>query len=67
MRENPRLFLDLVLSATTLTPKAAIKKMKAKLIDGWPIEKGGKSILRKVEELKMRQPFFLIRELHGGA
>lgn len=59
MKEDPKLFLDLVLSATMLTPSSAIKKTKAKLIDGWPIEKGGKSILKKTAELKIKQPFFL--------
>ncbi|MDE1870842.1 MAG: sulfatase-like hydrolase/transferase [Candidatus Micrarchaeota archaeon] len=59
MKEDPKLFIDLVASATTLTPRAAVKKMKAKIIDGWPIEKGGKSILRKISEMGMKEPFFL--------
>lgn len=59
MKENPKLFFDLLLSATMLSPKAAIKKTRAKLIEGWPIEKGGKSILKKISTLKIRQPFFL--------
>lgn len=41
-REDPKLFLDIALSATMLTPRAAIKKIRAKLIEGWPLEKGGK-------------------------
>jgi arylsulfatase A-like enzyme len=59
MREDPKLFLDLALSATALSPKAAAKKMRAKLIDGWPIEKGGKSILKRVRNMKMKEPYFL--------
>ncbi len=59
MKENPKLFFDLVLSATTLSPNSAVKKIKAKLIDGWPIEKGGKSILKKVSMMEMEEPFFL--------
>jgi arylsulfatase A-like enzyme len=59
MKEDPKLFLDLVVSATTLTPKAAIKKTKAKLIEGWPIEKGGKSMLKKIGAIKFKEPFFL--------
>jgi arylsulfatase A-like enzyme len=59
MRDDPKLFMDLVLSATALSPKAAAKKMKAKLIDGWPIEKGGKSILKKVHNMEMKEPYFL--------
>lgn len=59
MKDDPKLFLDLVVSATALTPRAAVKKMKAKLIDGWPIEKGGKNILKKIGEMRIREPFFL--------
>ena len=59
MKDDPKLFLDLILSATVLSPKSAIKKMKAKLIDGWPIEKGGKNILKRIGTLEMKEPFFL--------
>jgi hypothetical protein len=67
MKENPKLFFDLVLSATALSPRSAAKKMKAKLIDGWPIEKGGKNMIRKIDAMGMREPFFLfvnIMEAH---
>lgn len=59
MKDDPKLFLDLVLSATALSPRSAVKKMKAKLIDGWPIEKGGKNILRKISAMELEEPFFL--------
>jgi predicted AlkP superfamily pyrophosphatase or phosphodiesterase len=59
MKDDPKLFIDLVVSATALSPNSAIKKMRAKLIDGWPIEKGGKSILKKVGAMKIKEPFFL--------
>ncbi len=59
MKDDPKLFLDLAVSATALSPRAAIKKMRAKMIDGWPIEKGGMSILKKVSTMKIKQPFFL--------
>lgn len=59
IKENPRLFIDLALSAMALSPKAAIKKARAKLIDGWPIEKGGKNIVRMVKKTNFKQPFFL--------
>ncbi|MGD0728858.1 MAG: sulfatase-like hydrolase/transferase [Candidatus Micrarchaeaceae archaeon] len=58
-KEDPKLFLDLALSATMLTPKAAMKKIKAKFIDGWPVEKGGSSILKTIRNLEFKQPFFL--------
>ena len=59
VKEDPRLFIDLVLSATVLSPKSAIKKLRAKLIDGWPIEKGGRNILKTVKNMKIKKPFFL--------
>ena len=59
MWEDPKFFFDLVLSAMALSPHAAIKKIKAKLIEGWPIEKGGKRIVEKVRHLRMKKPFFL--------
>lgn len=58
-REDPKLFLDIALSATMLTPKAAMKKIRAKLIEGWPIEKGGKNILNTIKGIRFREPFFL--------
>ncbi len=58
-KEDPKLFLDLALSATMLTPKAAVKKLRAKLIDGWPLEKGGKNILKTIRNIKFKKPFFL--------
>ena len=42
-----------------LTPKAAIKKIRAKLIEGWPIEKGGKNILNTIKGIRFKEPFFL--------
>jgi hypothetical protein len=36
-----------------------MKKMKAKLIEGWPIEKGGKKILQTVRQMRFKKPFFL--------
>ena len=59
IRDRPSLFVDLALSALVLSPKAALKKAKAKLIDGWPVEKGGKNIVRMVRNTKYKAPFFL--------
>ena len=58
-REDPKLFLDIALSATMLTPRAAIKKIRAKLIEGWPLEKGGKNILNTIKKIKFKKPFLL--------
>ena len=59
LKDNPSLFVDLALSAIVLSPRAALKKAKAKLIDGWPVEKGGKNIVKMVKHTNFRQPFFL--------
>jgi hypothetical protein len=59
IKEDPKLFIDLAVSATMLSPRAAAKKIKAKLIDGWPIEKGGSEILKKLGKMKLKQSFFL--------
>jgi Sulfatase len=59
MWDDPKFFFDLVMSAAALSPRAAVKKVRAKLIEGWPIEKGGKKILQTVRRTKMRKPFFL--------
>lgn len=59
MKEDPNLFFELALSAGKLTPRAAYKKLKAKLIDGWPVEKGGKNMLKTIRNLKLEEPFFL--------
>ncbi len=59
IREDPNLFFELILSAGKLTPKAAYKKLRAKLIDGWPVEKGGKNMLKAISGLDIKEPFFL--------
>ena len=58
-KDDPRLFLDIALSATMLTPRAVMKKIRAKLIDGWPVEKGGKNILKTIKAIRFKKPFFL--------
>lgn len=63
IKDDPKLFLDLVLSATVLSPRSAMKKLRAKFIEGWPIEKGGKNIVRTVSGLRMKQPSFLFVNL----
>jgi membrane-anchored protein YejM (alkaline phosphatase superfamily) len=59
IRDNPKLFVDLVLSASVMSPRAALKKAKAKLMDGWPLEKGGKNIVKMVKHTDFKAPFFL--------
>jgi len=63
LKEDPNLFFETAFSALRFTPKSALFKAKAKLIDGWPIEKGGKKIARRVEETSYKKPFFLFINL----
>ncbi len=67
IREDPKLFLDLAVSAAALSPIAAAKKAKARLLDGWPIEKGGRNTVKRIRGMALREPFFLfvnIMEAH---
>ncbi len=63
IKEDPRLFLDLASSAALLSPMAVAKKAKAKFIDKWPIEKGGRRIVKKVGKMELKEPFFLFLNL----
>ncbi len=60
LKENPNLLFEAISSSIKLTPKALLKKAKAKFIDGWPLEKGGKKIVERVKSLKFKKPFFLL-------
>lgn len=62
-RENPALLLDMIASGVMLTPVAAIKKLKAKYIEGWPIEKGGKNAIQTIDSMRLKKPFFLFVNL----
>ena len=63
LKEDPNLLFESALSGLALTPLAAVKKLKARLIDGWPIEKGGKNTVRRVQGMAMKRPFFLFINL----
>jgi len=63
LREDPSMFMEALASAAVLTPKSALIKAKAKLIDGWPIEKGGRNIVSNVQGMRMKHPFFLFINL----
>jgi arylsulfatase A-like enzyme len=58
-KEDPNLFFEAVASSVILTPIAAMKKLKAKFIDGWPVEKGGKRMVATEKKSRLREPFFL--------
>jgi len=59
IKENPALAAALIEGMLFLTPINVAKKFKAKFIEGWPLEKGGKKIVEKVKRLKLKEPFFL--------
>ena len=62
-KEDPALLLNMMASGAILTPIAAAKKLKAKFIDGWPIEKGGKNIVAELHEMQLKRPFALFVNL----
>lgn len=63
LMEDPTLFLEGLASGIALTPVSAAKKLRAKLIDDWPLEKGGKKMVKEVEKTRYKQPFFLFINL----
>ncbi len=63
LREDPMLFLEGLASGIALTPISAAKKLKAKLVDDWPLEKGGKRMVNTVGKMRFKKPFFLFVSL----
>ncbi len=65
LRDDPGLIREITGLPLTgaLTLKNLAKKAKAKAIEGWPIEKGGRRIARRVSEMRPRKPFFLFLNL----
>lgn len=61
--EDPALLLNMIASGMVLTPIAAFKKLRAKYIEGWPVEKGGRSITEQIAKKKFSKPFFLFVNL----
>ncbi len=62
LRDDPMLITETAYLPLTglLSMKAIAKKLKAKLIEGWPIEKGGKLIVETVRETRFKGPYFLL-------
>lgn len=63
LMEDPALFLEGLASGIALTPVSVAKKLKAKLVDDWPIEKGGKHMVVEIRRMRLKQPFFLFINL----
>jgi hypothetical protein len=58
LAEDPNLFFEALATGMYLIPRAAIKKMNAKLINNWPIEKGGRNMVRTIKRMRLKKPFF---------
>ena len=63
LNDEPDLFLELLASASLRTPIAALKKIKAKVFEGWPIEKGGSRIVKRIKQEPLEEPYFLFVNL----
>lgn len=61
--EDPALLMNMIASGIALTPIAALKKFRAKYIEGWPVEKGGSNIVKGIAATKFKKPFFLFVNL----
>ncbi len=59
LKEDPNLFLETAATSLFPTFMSVFKKLKAKAIEGWPLEKGGKNIVKNIKETKFKEPFFL--------
>lgn len=55
--EDPGLFVEAMATGLFLTPLAALKKMKASFVDNWPIEKGGRNMVRTAKRMRLKKPF----------
>ena len=65
LRDDPGLITEIVglPEVGLLTLNNILKKIKAKAIDGWPLEKGGANIVKNVKKLCLAEPFFLFINL----
>lgn len=65
LRDDPGLIREVTGLPLTgaLTLKNVLKKARAKAIEGWPVEKGGRRIVKSVSEMRLRKPFFLFLNL----
>ncbi len=65
LRDDPALIAETVWLPMTgfLTLRNLLKKLNAKVIGGWPIEKGGSNIVRKVKTMKLNRRFFMFINL----
>ena len=60
LRDDPALITEVrgLPETALLTFRNLLKKLNAKVIEGWPLEKGGKETTLKIRSQKIRKPFF---------
>lgn len=65
LRDDPRLITEVAGLPETgvLTLRNIAKRARAKVIEGWPIEKGGKNALKNFMGFKAEEPFFFFLNL----
>lgn len=65
LKDDPSLIAEITELPLTgmLTLNNIAKKLKAKVIDGWPVEKGGKNALDSFKNFKAKEPFFFFLNL----
>ncbi len=63
LTEDPNLFMEAFGGALMRTPRSALKKFKARFLEGWPLEKGGMNTVKYVKNEQLRRPYFLFINL----
>ncbi|MEM0149834.1 MAG: sulfatase-like hydrolase/transferase [Candidatus Micrarchaeaceae archaeon] len=65
LRDDPALITEITGLPLTgaLTLRNIAKRFKAKVIEGWPVEKGGKNALASFESFNAKEPFFFFLNL----
>lgn len=65
LRDDPALITEVVGLPETgvLTLKNIAKRIKARAVEGWPVEKGGKNTLANFIKFRREEPFFLFLNL----
>lgn len=60
LKDDPALITEVrgLPETALLTFKNLLKKLNAKVIEGWPLEKGGKETTLKIRSQKIKAPFF---------
>ena len=59
LREDPGIFFDVATASVMPSLSAVYKKLKARMIDNWPVEKGGKNMVRTLRGMQLKEPYFL--------